>query len=413
MHIMLYNNRMIYPCHRVGGYFSSYEGPSHHALEEETEENVSLMSWNILSPDLTEQNPSYYRDIANVHEVNPYVVDKMKRINHIKQILSSKMMHNQIICLQEVSESTIPMLREICDSFSYSYVHDTADRRLLGRTKTDKTLRNMLGLAILFPNRRFSKVAAHNLAPFGGPPVVVDPSLLQHLETSLSDATLRLKTAPNSEKRIISEEMKDLRERIRNIDTVPDVTQRMKDRGVLLIVLQDIQRPHIVFAIATTHVPCDYSNESLMKEYAIRIKVKMDDWMRENINSKLEHKVPLLFCGDMNSGVDSPFYNEFLRDSDFQDVFGASRDETMCTLYSFSQNRVNDGFTTPHSLILDHMFIPHSGIQVIDAKHPIVPTSHIPLPNEDWPSDHLAVEIVFRIAPTSFSPSAEPNLILN
>jgi endonuclease/exonuclease/phosphatase family metal-dependent hydrolase len=270
----------------------------------------------------------------------------------------------------------------------------------------------MLGLAILFPNRHFSKVAANNLAPFGGPPVVVDQHLLHRLEAQLAHETSSLKTAPNSEKKGISYTIKLLKEEIRNLETVPDVTQKMKDRGVLLAVLQDIRRPHAIFAVATTHVPCDYSNESLMQEYAIRIKRKMDQWMQENINSKFEHKVPLLFCGDMNSGVDSPFYREFLRDSDFQDAFGTERNERMCTLYSFSQNRVKAGHSTPHSLILDHMFIPHSGLEVVHAIHPIIPPSHIPYPNEEWPSDHLAVEIVFRIAESALFPAAEPGLVL-
>ena len=143
------------PCHRLSRFFSSYDGASEHPLDwsEAFHEDIGLMSWNILSPDLTEENPTYHRDIGNVHAVNPYVVHKLSRIEHIRLILSSKMLHNQIICLQEVSESTIPMLRDLCDQFSYSYIHDTADSRLV--QKGDKTRRTMLGLAILFPNRHF------------------------------------------------------------------------------------------------------------------------------------------------------------------------------------------------------------------------------------------------------------------
>jgi hypothetical protein len=222
--------------HRLSGYFSSYEGvpPSmemlslddHTPISVGPEKDIKLMSWNILSPDLTAENPSYHRYIRDVEAVNPHVVDMSKRIEHIELILASKMQQNEIICLQEVSESTIPMLRELCDRFSYSYVHDTADRRPLqsSRGQKVKVLLNMLGLAILYPNRQFSKVAAHNLAPFGGPPVVVDEPGLRLLEAQLADATSLLRTAPLSQRKAINESMRVLREKIRTVETVPDIT---------------------------------------------------------------------------------------------------------------------------------------------------------------------------------------------
>lgn len=414
--------------HRLSGYFSSYDSvhreevpnlerlsiDSHTPMAFGNQKNIRLISWNILSPDLTAKNPNHHRDIHNVEAVNPHVVDMGRRIEHIGRILATKMQQNEIICLQEVSESTIPMLRELCDRFSYSYVHDTADRRPLESSKGQKVkvLRNMLGLAILFPNRQFSKVAAHNLAPFGGPPVIVDEPGLRALEAELAYATSRLKTALPTERKAINDTIKVLRNKIRTVETVPDVTERMKDRGVLLIVLQDIDRPDMVFAVATTHVPCDFSNDLLMQEYAVRIKRKMAQWMHEHIDSKLPQTVPLLFCGDMNSNQESAFYSEFLRDSIFQDVYGSERDENMCTLYSFSQSRVQAGHRTPHALILDHIFIPHNGIEVVNSIHPMIPSSGIPYPNEDWPSDHLAVEIVFRISTDALFPQIRKGLVL-
>jgi endonuclease/exonuclease/phosphatase family metal-dependent hydrolase len=277
-------------------------------------------------------------------------------------------------------------------------------------------LRTYLGLVILFPRHRFSPVATSNLTPFSEPPTVDDMDRLGEIEQEIQDFMAKLsdKSLPGSEKAGISARIKKLRQMKDELPRTPDVTENRKDRGILLAVLQDRLSPEVLFGVATTHVPCNFRNDALMLEYAVRIKREMKRWMQEKVNQHLPHGVPLLLCGDMNSETDSPFYNELLRDGDYRDPFDDLRDERSSTLYNYTDRAVEEKLKDPRSLVLDHIFTPVAGLDVVRARHPFVPEDKrgTPLPSADWPSDHMPIEITVRVQPEFLYPGIEPRLVL-
>jgi endonuclease/exonuclease/phosphatase family metal-dependent hydrolase len=370
---------------------------------------------------MCEATPTFNRDVQDPEKVNEFAIDTPGRIKHIMRIVEVRMARGEIICLQEASETFMenPALKSVCDAHHYSYIHDTADRRPIRgmRGPTGKpVLRTYLGLVILFPRRRFSPVATSNLTPFGGPPTVDDMVRLGEIEQEIQECMAKLsdKTLPGGERGALSAKIKKLRQMKDELPSTPDVTENRKDRGILLAVLQDRAAPEVIFGVATTHVPCNFKDHVLMREYAVRIKRELSRWMQEKINQHLPHKVPTLICGDMNSEKDSPFYNEILRDGEYEDPFNDIRDKRSSTVYSYTDNSVKENLKAPRSLDLDHVFTPIVGLDVVRARHPFVPDDKrsTALPSADWPSDHMPVEITVRVQQEYLYSGVEPGLVL-
>lgn len=380
--------------------------------------DIAISSWNILSPDICERTPTFNRDSRNPERANEFAIDTPGRMRHVMSLLERRMAMGEIVCLQEASFHFMHAsgLNDACDRHHYSYVHDTSDYRA-SRGSLSKQFKPVMGIVILFPYRRYSTVASINLVPFGGKPVF-DNVRMAEIEDQLNENSLLLKSpqASGSEKKAASDRIRELRKIKSDLPPLnPDATEKRKDRGVLLVILQDREASDVIFGVATTHVPCDFEDLDLMKEYAIRIKGELKRWMDESINRHMPHAVPVLLCGDMNSEVDSPFYNTMTRGEDhYRDPFKDVRDSRSSTVHGFSEKSVERGLKKPHSLVLDHIFTPAVGMDVVRARHPYISmeSEDTQLPNAVWPSDHMPVEITVRVQRDFLFPGIKPGLNL-
>jgi nocturnin len=105
----------------------------------------------------------------------------------------------------------------------------------------------------------------------------------------------------------------------------------------------------------------------------------------------------VIIAGDFNGDADEPFY-ELVREAGFASAYRTFLDgkEPTFTTWKF---REHDGIENEQCHTIDYIFYKPQGfvpvaILKLPSKEEIGPNG---LPSNEYPSDHLAIETVFRI----------------
>jgi hypothetical protein len=72
-----------------------------HSGHHPSKSDITVVSWNILSPDMCDATPMSNRDVRDPEKVNEFATDTPGRIEHIMRIIEVRVKRGEIICLQE------------------------------------------------------------------------------------------------------------------------------------------------------------------------------------------------------------------------------------------------------------------------------------------------------------------------
>jgi hypothetical protein len=87
-----------------GGEFPHYSDSTKradHSGRNPSKSDITVVSWNILSPDMCDATPMSNRDVRDPEKVNEFATDTPGRIEHIMRIIEVRVKRGEIICLQE------------------------------------------------------------------------------------------------------------------------------------------------------------------------------------------------------------------------------------------------------------------------------------------------------------------------
>jgi endonuclease/exonuclease/phosphatase family metal-dependent hydrolase len=355
-----------------------------------------VVTLNCLSDYLTAKGDNFERDVSNPTEGNKYATDNERRLRQLTWIITEWMKAGHIICLQEACDTLMwGILKPICARYSYRFEHEQQGfRKYPEPVEVDGYTRYgdfRLGIAILFPMDRYSSVAAARIVAFKGPEL--DHDALSKVEKAMAGVMAQLKD-PNTtraEKQALGPALVELKKAKDAISGEKGDAIGPRDRGVLLLVLQ---AGADIFAVATVHVPCNYKNPELMEKYARVYKRVVDEFLDDHINRKLTDKVPVIFCGDMNSHPESLFHEDMLQT--YTDAMADVRGPSSCTSYGFNAKTIDEGNSMPKQLVIDHVYITRD-VELIEVFHPelTAETAKTSLPSEHWPSDHYPLMATF------------------
>jgi len=137
------------------------------------------------------------------------------------------------------------------------------------------------------------------------------------------------------------------------------------------------------FYLCNYHMPCCYYDLMIMNLHASRL---------QRVVTKLSKKLPTIFCGDFNSMPDSDLYKMFTNDtqpfrSAYQQINNCEPD---ATTHCITQR--NDKPIETFKAVLDYCFVSN-----MDVKSAQCTSSNVPMPNDNWPSDHCLLTFDFTL----------------
>ena len=335
-----------------------------------------MVSYNVLS--LHSGNDGTYLNLDR----SPKALDVQHRRKLINEKISTWMQHCKVICLQEATASLIlkefnPALAALQEEHEYE-CHSHFYQFQQNRTDPSQMGTNILGLAILFPQKIFRAVHSALLFPWNiadrsnmDRDAIVslereyldiqnlvsslgknrsDPVLLQqalsHLMADVEPKANVMLPALNKLAAELSSQIDQILAQYKK--KVPPYA----DRGILVVTLENSTCRRLV--LATVHLPCQFRNPKTITSIAINTKQTLLQWLEENRLLRL----PVLLCGDFNAGpLNSAFTGTLEHSSEHVDAsyISASDIETYvsnepwtdlleggCTLYGFTRNTYND-----------------------------------------------------------------------
>lgn len=336
-----------------------------------------VVSWNILSPELT--NPKVF------HKADPACLDPKYRKSKILESLEDDVRQNSIICLQEISRSSMAGDLKVWFNF---HNYELVDYYY-------GTPRNgYMGVGIAYPRYLYDlkdikvKNIAEDIRYPQGPNEQVYPLFIWIYGWVLWFL------------RFFFNDVRDLSENI-PINLVREAKRRFNTVVMLNLEHKDCDQ---AFWVATYHMPCAWYNPAVMTLHTHTLL----KYVYRTATSE-----PVILAGDWNSKTDSESYRLITRGgsnslehvswslgffqksmfSAHQDVHGSEPEHTCYTSTSYSKDgdfkdTIDYIFYYPGD---DHQLDALDGVDYTEAPDELCP-------NLENPSDHLKLYFTFGIS---------------
>lgn len=338
-------------------------------IPDNSKNHIQLVSYNILCGKLGETHTS----------CDPFDIIPSVRLNRILDKLQTFTNAHAIICLQEIGQEWISDFYMFFDNRNYCFVI----------TQYGDKSNDFMGVGIAFPNSRFYML---NFEIFK-----VGQSLSQYDES--------LTTSQKVVKSMCSFfHLITLRKKYVNVFNIA----RYKPNNLLCVLLRD-KITNNKFVVSTYHMPCEYKLPKVMNIHCALSIQCLQEWVRI-----VSPDSPVIFAGDFNILPFSSSYDLFRLGSISQNhseypkhkFWKPKISHTFISAYKYVlgtepdfTNYGNHGNLEPFVGTLDYIFC-HK-INVID----VIRIPHISdigkkckrLPDEENPSDHLLIGMLFEI----------------
>jgi hypothetical protein len=380
----------------------------------------TVVTWNVLSDVLTSNKDVYdlkYDPNPDTPiEGNLFSSENDLRNAQASDFIVDAMKQRKIICLQEATDTLVwRVLQPLCADHGYRFEHERqafrkypqpvclGGRMVYGEYK--------LGLAILFPMDKYTSKAVARIVAFKGPEI--DEEKLGEVDSSMAAILAQVKdpSVSKADKSALGAKLVVLKKARDAIVGEKGDAIGPRDRTILCVVLEKLTDGPTdgsakLMAVATVHVPCNYTQPLVMEKYARCYRKALKAFMDDHINSKLAHSVPVLLCGDMNSQPDSLFHKAMLEE--YVDALDGARGPKACTCHSFTVRGRTESIQacedlSVKTLVLDHAYASQD-LKIVWVAHPELSDdmANIPLPDEKWPSDHYPICIGVRVPAKSY-----------
>jgi endonuclease/exonuclease/phosphatase family metal-dependent hydrolase len=293
--------------------------------------SIKICQYNVLSPHYV------FADIY--HKCNPLDLDKSIRLERFLNKLTTKILAEFIITLQEVCKDWLNKIIELCEKYNYQIVH----------TSYNDLGENEIYLLILFPGakqKRFEIIESFDNCP------------LRNLSNGikLQSSWIMAKELPNK---------------------------------VLITKVRDT-RQDIVFVLATTHFP--HLTERISTIYTIQTLQCIQIYSQE---------LPIIYTGDFNFTPNSYQYQIVTTGKVVSDHSSYPEEtpfkwntliNSMNSAYNNCRNTITHDETVitsqGHEIFIDHIFCYSCKALFMDVENN---TDNLTRPNDSEPSDHLMI----------------------
>jgi mRNA deadenylase 3'-5' endonuclease subunit Ccr4 len=265
--------------------------------------SVNLFTWNLLSTELA--SPSYHT------LCDPKDLETKNRWTGIQKILTEKVEHNTIICLQELSERWLGYLLPFFQANNYTFIYDS----------------QWLGDGIAFPNVRY-RLHEVNIVKIGEElKKICKPKLLPTTIASATPENLYTKGYTKGWV-LINSMISKLNLQYKSSRVVEDTwTKSIKKHNRLIGVRLQQYGTGAFFNVFTYHMPCDFREPSVMHIHTSMVLRTV---------KKLTGKLPYILAGDFNLKPTSTMYQMITKGGDYEEHFEKSN------LYNTPEITVNE-----------------------------------------------------------------------
>lgn len=342
---------------------------------------IHVVQYNVLSSALA--TPESYP------QNDPSDLDPDRRWLLLLRILSEKIRHGYIICLQEISQDWAGRLQTFFSNEDYYFV----TRQYGG------IYNGYMGVGIAYPKKLYQMTECHMVQVGDHIPKPDNQANNNNNDIFKTSSwwSWLCSFLPGS----------------KNVEIDQWERARRKWNTMILLQLKNIQTLE-QFCVATYHMPCDFNNPTVMMLHTSTVL---------KLAQKLCNLLPLIFAGDMNFKPDSPYYY-LVTTGKVPDNFQPQESPTCVKNFDFSLNYpmrssyfdyrkgseprfTNYAFSTWSNQVfyatLDYIFYSNTNDEfnpskVVCTKLPDMnPTDYYdtPLPTSTEPSDHLMLTAKF------------------